>query len=165
MSPSAKIVPGPHWWRASALTTRPTLPPRSLQNGMHYPYWLDRRTTYREAEVKQRLNQYESPFFALVLFMMLLQLWITTGETLGKSHSGDSMIDWLLASSNSARLSPVCSEFSKIIAVKSNQREMQCLCGKRNDAEYPWSVLKHFEVFTKRSKSSKDHRKYLQPEL
>ena len=28
MTPSAEIEPGPHWWKASALTTRPTLPPR-----------------------------------------------------------------------------------------------------------------------------------------
>ena len=27
MTPSAEIEPGPHWWKASALTTRPTLPP------------------------------------------------------------------------------------------------------------------------------------------
>ena len=27
MTPSAEIKPGPHWWKASALTTRPTLPP------------------------------------------------------------------------------------------------------------------------------------------
>ena len=27
MTPSAEIAPGPHWWKASALTTRPTLPP------------------------------------------------------------------------------------------------------------------------------------------
>ena len=27
MTPSAEIEPGPHWWMASALTTRPTLPP------------------------------------------------------------------------------------------------------------------------------------------
>ena len=26
MTPSAEIEPGPHWWKASALTTRPTLP-------------------------------------------------------------------------------------------------------------------------------------------
>ena len=27
MTPSAEIEPGPHWWKASALTTRPTLQP------------------------------------------------------------------------------------------------------------------------------------------
>ena len=27
MTPSAEIEPEPHWWKASALTTRPTLPP------------------------------------------------------------------------------------------------------------------------------------------
>ena len=27
MTPSAEIEPRPHWWKASALTTRPTLPP------------------------------------------------------------------------------------------------------------------------------------------
>ena len=27
MTPGAEIEPGPHWWKASALTTRPTLPP------------------------------------------------------------------------------------------------------------------------------------------
>ena len=32
MTPSAKIEPGPHWWKASALTTRPTLPPRTIQH-------------------------------------------------------------------------------------------------------------------------------------
>ena len=26
ITPSAKIEPGPHWWKASALATRPTLP-------------------------------------------------------------------------------------------------------------------------------------------
>ena len=26
MTPGAEIEPGPHWWKASALTTRPTLP-------------------------------------------------------------------------------------------------------------------------------------------
>jgi len=26
MTPGAEIKPGPHWWKASALTTRPTLP-------------------------------------------------------------------------------------------------------------------------------------------
>ena len=26
MTPSAEIEPGPHWWKATALTTRPTLP-------------------------------------------------------------------------------------------------------------------------------------------
>ena len=34
MTPSAEIEPGPHWWKASALTTRPTLPPLS-----HCPPW------------------------------------------------------------------------------------------------------------------------------
>ena len=29
MTPGAEIEPGPHWWKASALTTRPTLPPYS----------------------------------------------------------------------------------------------------------------------------------------
>ena len=29
MTPSAEIEPGPHWWKASALTTRPTLPPQA----------------------------------------------------------------------------------------------------------------------------------------
>ena len=28
MTLSAEIEPGPHWWKASALTTRPTLPPQ-----------------------------------------------------------------------------------------------------------------------------------------
>ena len=28
MTPSAVIEPGPHWWQASALTTRPTLSPK-----------------------------------------------------------------------------------------------------------------------------------------
>jgi len=27
MTPSVEIEPGPHWWKASALTTKPTLPP------------------------------------------------------------------------------------------------------------------------------------------
>ena len=27
MTPGAEIEPGRHWWKASALTTRPTLPP------------------------------------------------------------------------------------------------------------------------------------------
>jgi len=27
MTPSAEIEPGPHWWKASALTTKPTLTP------------------------------------------------------------------------------------------------------------------------------------------
>ena len=27
MTPGAEIEPGPHWWKASALTTRLTLPP------------------------------------------------------------------------------------------------------------------------------------------
>ena len=27
MTPGAEIELGPHWWKASALTTRPTLPP------------------------------------------------------------------------------------------------------------------------------------------
>ena len=27
MTPGAEIEPGPHWWKESALTTRPTLPP------------------------------------------------------------------------------------------------------------------------------------------
>ena len=31
MRPGAEIEPGPHWWKASALTTRPTLPPRRKQ--------------------------------------------------------------------------------------------------------------------------------------
>ena len=29
ITPSAEIEPGPHWWKASALTTWPTLPPNS----------------------------------------------------------------------------------------------------------------------------------------
>ena len=28
VTPSAVIEPGPHWWKASALTTRPTLSPK-----------------------------------------------------------------------------------------------------------------------------------------
>ena len=28
-TPSAEIEPGPRWWTASALTTGPTLPPKS----------------------------------------------------------------------------------------------------------------------------------------
>ena len=32
MTPSAEIEPGPHWWKASALTTRPTLPPEIIIN-------------------------------------------------------------------------------------------------------------------------------------
>ena len=31
MTPSEEIEPGPHWWKASALTTRPTLPPDQHQ--------------------------------------------------------------------------------------------------------------------------------------
>ena len=30
MTPSAEIEPGPHWWKASALTTRPILPPLQI---------------------------------------------------------------------------------------------------------------------------------------
>ena len=30
MTPGAEIKPGPHWWKASTLTTRPTLPPVTL---------------------------------------------------------------------------------------------------------------------------------------
>ena len=30
MTPGAEIEPGPHWWKASTLTTRPTLPPGYL---------------------------------------------------------------------------------------------------------------------------------------
>ena len=30
MTLGAEIEPGPHWWKASSLTTRPTLPPIDL---------------------------------------------------------------------------------------------------------------------------------------
>ena len=32
MTPGAEVEPGPHWWKASALTTRPTLPPITIIN-------------------------------------------------------------------------------------------------------------------------------------
>ena len=31
MTPGVEIEPGPHWWKASALTTSPTLPPYIIQ--------------------------------------------------------------------------------------------------------------------------------------
>ena len=44
MTPGADIEPGPHWWKASALTTRPTLPPLSVQVSYNlallFPYYL-----------------------------------------------------------------------------------------------------------------------------
>ena len=37
MTPGAEIEPGPHWWKASALTTRPTLPPQLLESIVFFP--------------------------------------------------------------------------------------------------------------------------------
>ena len=34
MTPSEEIKPGPHWWKASALTTRRTLPPKMVFQGL-----------------------------------------------------------------------------------------------------------------------------------
>ena len=36
MTPGAEIEPGPHWWKASALTTRPTLPPSKQVSQIDY---------------------------------------------------------------------------------------------------------------------------------
>ena len=37
MTPGAEIELGPHWWKASALTTRPTLPPQLLIHFLFSP--------------------------------------------------------------------------------------------------------------------------------
>ena len=32
MTPGAEVEPGPRWWKASALTAKPTLPPKKLRS-------------------------------------------------------------------------------------------------------------------------------------
>ena len=56
MTPNAKIEPGPHWWKASALTTRPTLPLSALST-MALPA-VQRVTKADEAVMKEWMESY-----------------------------------------------------------------------------------------------------------
>ena len=45
MTLSVEIKPGPHWWKASALTTRPTLPPQTWSDMYRMVPYMTHETT------------------------------------------------------------------------------------------------------------------------
>ena len=69
MTPSAEIEPGPHWWKASALTTRPTLPPRTIQHQKKNKMQQSNNNNKNEALIQLKISysENERTIFSIVV--------------------------------------------------------------------------------------------------
>ena len=88
MTPSAEIKHGPHWWKASALTTRPTLPPNpSLWNlrYVNFNYYYYFHTKFSFSVLLHTTNSGLSstkPFRVNLLSLCHLLKWILTNGSM-----------------------------------------------------------------------------------